>query len=511
MKVAIVVLDGGTWNLLYPWIKKNRLPNFSKIIKRGVYGNLRSVIPPITIPAIPAFYTGKNPGKIGLYGFTKDNASLVSSFDIKDKCIWDFLGELELKSALINLPLTYPPKKVNGILITGYPTPSYDKTYTYPSSLSERLDFPGDIVSNERFYVKDIDNLADEQIEITRKRFDIAKRLVGESDYQFSILFIKGTDVLQHVIWDKQEDILKYYEFLDKIIKEWIDLNKGANFFIISDHGFDACPSYKFHLNTWLKNEGCLEYKKGQTDKYIQFMYRQGRRFLPLRIKHSFSKKIRKETPKGEEVPLLNMCKTTAFRDGFGIRLNVSNKDEYKRKREEIINKLKKLSHENTLVIKEIHKREDVYSGPFISDIPDIVFLLNENYIASPPYKNCLFSSIDKELHFQGAPRTGTHHSSIHGIFIAFGPDVKVGKQIDTACLIDITPTILNMFNIPIPSDIDGKVLNGIFKSESELSTRKVVYQNVRKINRRVSLKKAYNREDKEKIKKSLRNLGYID
>lgn len=65
----------------------------------------------------------------------------------------------------------------------------------------------------------------------------------------------------------------------------------------------------------------------------------------------------------------------------------------------------------------------------------------------------------------------GTH--KVHGIFIAYGKDIKKNYKINEVKIYDIAPTILHIFNLPIPNDIDGKVLIEIFEPESEIARRK--------------------------------------
>ena len=96
---------------------------------------------------------------------------------------------------------------------------------------------------------------------------------------------------------------------------------------------------------------------------------------------------------------------------------------------------------------------------------------------------------------------------------MAFGPDVKKGMQIKNANICDIAPTILHMFNVPIPSDMDGCVLNEIFKDDSEFQ-REIQYQNNQTKNQDNQQPTIQN-DDKSKrhekeIKERLEGLGYL-
>jgi len=66
-KVAIFRIDGTSPSLIEVW--GDKLPNLRKFRGGGVYGELESTIPPVSCPAWPCMFTGKNPGEIGMYGF----------------------------------------------------------------------------------------------------------------------------------------------------------------------------------------------------------------------------------------------------------------------------------------------------------------------------------------------------------------------------------------------------------------------------------------------------------
>jgi arylsulfatase A-like enzyme len=72
------------------------------------------------------------------------------------------------------------------------------------------------------------------------------------------------------------------------------------------------------------------------------------------------------------------------------------------------------------------------------------------------------------------------NHSGDHrteGILIAFGPDMGQSEELKKFKIYDIAPTILHMFDIPIPKDTDGRVLKEIFMEGSELKRKEIKYQ----------------------------------
>lgn len=66
------------------------------------------------------------------------------------------------------------------------------------------------------------------------------------------------------------------------------------------------------------------------------------------------------------------------------------------------------------------------------------------------------------------------------GIFIAYGPDIKnTAEEMQKAHIIDLAPTILHMFDLEIPEDMDGQVLTHIFKPNSQVVKKPIKYHKI--------------------------------
>ena len=143
-RLLIIGLDGATFDVLAPLLAAGRMPNFQRFIENGVAGVLNSTRPPITPAAWTPFMTGKGPGRHGILDFEKydvKNHGLLfnSTFEIREKTIWEILSEKGLRVGSINVPMTYPPKPVNGFMISGFETPSIDADFTYPRELKQAI------------------------------------------------------------------------------------------------------------------------------------------------------------------------------------------------------------------------------------------------------------------------------------------------------------------------------------------------------------------------------------
>ena len=140
-QVAVIGLDCAEPSLIFDrWIEA--LPNLRSLIDRGTWGQLRSVDPPITVPAWSCMMTSRDPGELGIYGFRNradhsyDRQFVADSRAVPIPRLWDHLGEAGKHVIVLGVPGTYPPAPVAGELVSCFLTPDpRGDQYTEPASL----------------------------------------------------------------------------------------------------------------------------------------------------------------------------------------------------------------------------------------------------------------------------------------------------------------------------------------------------------------------------------------
>ena len=145
------------------------------------------------------------------------------------------------------------------------------------------------------------------------------------------------------------------------------------------------------------------------------------------------------------------------------------------------LNKLHKLRdpNNNRIIFNLIKKKKDYYPKSRVNDnLSDIIFFDKEMIYGLSRF--FVFGS--KDLISKHPVWSGTHTQD--GIFLAFGDDkIRKSTNIKGANLSDITPTVLHIMGIPIPRNMDGKVLSEIFEKDSEVYKRKMEYHRPSKTN----------------------------
>ena len=526
--IITIGLDCATWDLIKHWANAQELPYFMRLIEEGTTASLKSTYPPVTPVAWPSIFTGKNPGKHGIFGFTDANPlglemPRISSNYMKCKPIWNILSENGKKVCPVNIPFAFPPSKVNGIMTTGMRTPSINSDFTYPKELKnellEKFDFMPDYGADA---YKDKETFCMTHDKGLEENLKMSLYLLRKDYWDFYMFIPMEIDHVQHLFWDDMDEnhplhnddtsekykdkILEYYKKFDEYLGEIMGYMDGDTILIVvSDHG--AGPLHKeIALNEWLKKEGYLKFKKSEgvnfqrsikktfskigldTEKIKSLLRRLG---LSRYIESSpvfLREMIPSKEPKMWDI---DWEKTKAYaHHSFGqiyINQKVLNDSsstmEYENIRMDIIKKLYELKDPDTgsNIVKKVYKKEDLYSGPNLSKAPDLyVVPINETYE---------FVRFSKDGSIFSSPRLPGHHNE-NGILIFYGKGIKKGKEVKNITMYDIAPTMLHILNLSIPDDMDGRVLKEIFEEKSGLAKRPIKYQKVdeeRRISSRIS------------------------
>jgi len=531
-KILVIGLDGASFDFINPLLEVGKCPNFRRLMKEGVWAPLQSTIPPATPPAWASFMTGKNPGKHGVYNFFHQlkgtyQVKLVSGLSVRTTRFWEILEKDGKRIGLIDIPLTFPPQKVNGFMISGMPVPSEECNFTYPSSLHiELIRECGDYPLEERVIraVRSGDYLETlRQLYLhTEKRKEATLYLLKKFDWDFFMVVFRIADLLQHralrfldegycqrhpLEFQKFGQVIpQFYEKIDEIIGNILStLDEDCFVMIMSDHG--AGPLRKnFYINKWLREEGFLKLK----DEV------QGLKSSGFRIRFSRSTKIKEIEPADQ----IDWSQTKAYSSWMGderiVRINVKGREpqgivergrEYENLRDLLIQKLLSIKDPDSgePIIERVYKREEIYKGPFLEEAPDLQIMSRENSYSFRGDLN------PERIFFTPETLTPATHRSL-GLFLMSGKGIKKGVELTNVCIMDLAPTILYLMGPLVPQDMDGRVLLEAFEdSFKESNPVKYGEETIDLQEKEVTVEDVYSAEERKRVEESLRGLGYVD
>lgn len=559
-RVLVIGMDGATWDLIKPWAERGKLPTFRRLLEEGAHGDLISILPISSAVEWSVMLTGKQPGKLGIFDFIRRKSD---SYDLEVVCmreewnpLWKILNDTGHRFGIMGVPLTLvPEREINGIFVVGAITYAKGRLANPP----ELDDFLRKI--NYEIHVPPAQAIGmgpylERVKQVIRKKFDVALQLFKRDRWSFFMFCIYSTDMVSHTLWkymDKEHPlytpnerlesaILECYQLIDKCLSLFLKhLPEDTVLMLVSDHG--QGPLYKYvDLNTWLKQSGFLEckerlethsYRRRIVDtaksrfKHLLFRYLSRyqlrifgitRRLIPSHffkkiidmLMHIFGLSthekifgdIKWEGTKAYSLGCCSIFINLRGREPMGI---VMPGEEYGKIREEIIRKLGMLKDSETglNVVQRVWKREELYSGPLCDSLPDLVV----EFLDDCKYFN-VTTSLRNTVFFTTST-CATH--TRRGIFLAYGKIIRRGLRLEECSICDIAPTILHLINVPISSDVDGRVLREIFEPNSSLAKREVKYMEAPKDETtRGKRAPSFSEEEEREIKERLRALGYL-
>lgn len=453
-KLVILGLDCATPQLVFEaW--RNDLPSLNSLMKRGIHARLTSTVPPITVPAWTSMFTSQDPGMLGFYGFrnrqdyTYDALYFANANYVKAKTVWNHLSRNRLRSLVMGVPQTYPPKPLNGALIASFLTPDKTVQYTYPDELKDELDRAADgdyIIDVKDFRTDDKDRLLAAILLMTERRFKAFRHLIQRDLYDFAIVVEMGPDRIHHGFWryhDRNHRLYEagnpyenaihdYYVALDQEIGRTLEtLDEETSVMVVSDHGAKGMIG-AICINEWLQREG-----------YLTLKSQPGKQ---MRLENS----------------MIDWSKTKVWGEGgyySRIFFNVRGREpegqmpaeEYEAFRDEVKAKLEGLAdEEGNNIGTRVFKPQELYRE--CNGIPPDLIV----YLGDLNWRSAGSVGVGSVYLYENDTGPDDANHAQEGIFIWVPPKGATPRKADPYSIYDVAPTILKLFNIEPTREMIG-------------------------------------------------------
>jgi len=522
-RTIVLGLDGANWPLLEPWIEAGDLPNLAALREQAAWGPLTSQLPPVTSPNWRCYATGRNPARLGVFWWEivdRERRTIrhPTARDFHTRPFWHDLAEAGHRVAVLNFPTGYPPEPIpNGRFTAGGPG-ARDTGFAFPASweadLRRRYNYrvhPTDVLRS----AAQVRARLDEILALMQSRFDVAFDLLKEGvDFLHITLFY--TNVLQH-FWYQGEPTRAGWKLVDLNLGRLrrMAAEGGYNLLLMSDHGCAPVDTV-FYVNTWLAQEEYLTVGLPAAASRLGRWGLNRQRLIGLARRTGLAPLLRRLVPerwqraipgqggtfdKEAKAERVDWERSRAIASGQGpiYLLLPPDHPDYEPLREEIAAKLTALRNPRTgqPVVARVFRREEVYRGPFFSQAPDLIFEQGPGIHTSGGVGH---------PHVFAAPEKWAADNVVEGLFLAWGPDFALRGPVEGTRILDLAPTILHLMGLPVPDDVDGRVLDHLFAPDSEAAHRSVAF---RPADARVDT--AYTTEDEAEIADRLTALGYLE
>jgi predicted AlkP superfamily pyrophosphatase or phosphodiesterase len=290
-RILIIGVDGASPRITFPMMKAGKLPNLAKLAAEGVSGPLRSVLPLYSPRIWNTIATGRTAPDHGIAAFVHENddgeRTLYLSSDRQVPALWNILSAAERTVGVVNWWTTYPPEKINGVMVSDHFFPEQISTFKnffkdrqasdgallHPVSWSpraeERLldttpptDFSDFLLDNEALPHWLVRPTLSQQFVTDEKVVRVALGLQADFRPDVLMVYLPGIDRVSHWLWGNiepaelyppnvqpndderragAEALRNYYAFTDALIGRLVEgYGPDDLVLVVSDHGFEA-------------------------------------------------------------------------------------------------------------------------------------------------------------------------------------------------------------------------------------------------------------------------------
>jgi predicted AlkP superfamily phosphohydrolase/phosphomutase len=440
----------------------DRMPNLTRLRERGVFARMRSTIPPITIPAWQCMVTGKDPGTLGMYGFRNRKDYSYDSFMfadgkmVREPRVWDVLSRAGLNNIVLGVPQTWPPRPLKGVMVSGFPLPDTEGTWTYPATLKNEIAAVCDYIPDvEEFRSENRQEILQNLIDMAERRFKLAAHLLKTRPWDFFMMVEMGTDRIVHLLWRYTDETHRhyqanhplnnamrdYYALCDKLMGELIapyENDPDVAIAVVSDHGARGMDGGVM-INDWLIRQGYLTLKERPKE--------------PL----GMGKLIK--------AGAVDWSRTRVWAEGgyySRVQFNIKGREpegivdpaEVDALAAELTEKLKAIPDDvGRPITTHVYRPHDTYK--VVNNIPpDLIVIFGDlgwRSIGSvSPHANAPLYVFENDT----GPDDANHNW--HGVFAMAGAGVPKQGELEPFSLMDFAPTVLKFFNKEIPADMQG-------------------------------------------------------
>lgn len=529
----VIGLDGATFEVLKPLINQEVMPEVGKLVESGVSGPLDSTMPPVTGPAWLSLATGQSPGRNGVYGFIQNDPE-TKGFDFRylesgsyqNRSIWDYLSNENVSVGVIDYPTLSNPYPVNGFMICGGLGSVGHRCY--PESLENKLskfEKPTGHLDLRDDRYENLSVFFDELLENLRRRRRIALHVLDKQDWVFCWTVIQETDWFQHLMWkcfdnnhheadtvrDSEREMFRtFWREVDEFVGDCLELiDDETNVILQSDHGFGPMEDRSFRLNTWLKQEGYLTPKSASGLQWR--LKKSARRTLSSLASTVYLQELApsvfqwgrdKTASMAIQFGAIELDETKVFEPGHigsmgGLYINeaaLDSGEDVDTICQEVTEKLSTFAAQRDIDLRVYHPEE--FYGHATANAPDLIVRIPGWQIEDGGWNESIVDDRPERLDHQN----GSHR--VPGILVASGPDFESGT-IDNARVWDLAPTLLHLYDLPVPDVMDGRVLEEI------LSTNRKVKRTSEKT--ADGSKTSLDQDEQSVMKEQLSDLGYFE
>ncbi len=472
-----------------PLFERGLLPNLAALWRRSAHGVLKSSTPMVTPVAWTSFSTGCLPPTHGIHEFyyvesTDRTVRPNHAGRVRVPTLWQVLSAADREVVSLNLPMTYPPPSVKGIVVAGADAPGRDWAFAQCPTFGEEIadevpDYTHKIVWKGRpSKLDELKSVADRCRKVFHAQAEAAERADLRADWSAMMVHFHNLDSLQHRLWPYldvdgtgirqkgwNEEVESCLKALDDAAGRLMELasKRDAAIIAVSDHGFGPCKAL-VNVNGMLQKAG-LQKKLAYGTRFHYRASRLRDRFRRWRTRKEPGGAGRRLPRSLDGQVGCDWSRTLAFAP-FGqlsgcvfLHPQVSaNAEQAERVIDDVLGMLHDARDPETgeaLFADAFNVAERYDLDPETQGLPTILAPSADGYQAQAKWSPFSTRILQPDVNLPATHR-------MDGVIAIDAPDVRPGDRL-AADLHDLAPTALAMLGVRIPDTMDGRVLHEAF------------------------------------------------
>jgi len=515
--MLVIGLDAADRQLIEQWADAGRLPNIARLRAEGVWGSLATTADTVHVSAWPSIFSGVTPDEHGLYhAYVMQEGVQEPVRPRPEDCpvpfLWKLLDEQGKKSIVMDAFLTCPLRDFSGIQIVDWGSWTWFFGQDIrPASIKEEIrrkfgNYPAEDHSKVGMTPPaDPVGFYNRLMKGVEKKTEVAKWLMESQSWDFFLLVFGECHAAGHYFWHYQDpDYIAYpehcdpalrtamqdiYIALDRSIGELLEqADDDTTVMVVSGDGMGPNYSGSHLLAELLKRMQLMN--AGDRVPAEQSQSTSGKRSFSSVLRGLIPKQLRAVISRyvlprsfSERLSLhwqtadIEWSRTRAFvienaNEGY-IRINLKDREpegiveksgEYDRLCESLLKVTRSLSNpaNGKSAVTHVHKTVDLYSGPCVRNMPDIIINWDPDAEVTTDLHTKQLGTVScPHAAYEVSPYYSGNHRG-NAFVAAAGPEIHARNVLSGASILDLAPTILTFFHIPVPDYMDGAVRSSL-------------------------------------------------
>jgi predicted AlkP superfamily phosphohydrolase/phosphomutase len=458
---------------------------------------------------------------------------------------WEVAAAQGKSCGILNVPVSFPPRPFpKGFMVSGMLSPRMDRRAVYPPEILDEL------LADSPHYAPNLSIMRrpgiapklaciDRAVDTVRWRLEGTLHLMRRHALDLLCVVFVASDRVCHYFWGEMEmarqgklgagkerplgsAILRVYEALDEAVGSLMhEAGDDTDVLILSDHG--AGPLRKgLSLRNLLAEHGLLTRRKpGRLARLRNRVLHTCARVMPASVQTGLKSRLRGLSERFAAAVAhtgVDLERTRTYPVGYaeGIFVNLKGRQpagtvepgsEYESVRDDVIAVLSQLKDPDTgqPVARRVQRREDIWSGPCVHLLPDVVMEQCEKIYDVETFPE---RAGDEPFYSLPAPdpgrwlRLGAHRP--YGVLLATGPHIQRAQPADPR-IADVPATALVLLGCDMPEEMDGRALTEVLSDDvgpvGVFSAEAAQYG---------GRQERFSEDDRRSVESRLKDLGYM-